>query len=352
MARASTRDGATIAGIVAGPLYVIVAAMQVVIRPGFDLTRHTLSLLSNGDLGWIQIANFIATGALLVAAAPALKHTLASGRGATWAPRMLATYGFGLIGAGIFRADPALGFPPGTPVDATSISWHGLLHFIVGTIGFAGFIGACFIVSRRFRDLGRTAWSAFSAVTGTLFLVSFIGIASGSNGPVSLYFTLAVTLGFIWLTLVFITQRHLPMWMAEHSIETTASPAAIWRLWGDVAHWSDWIGDIDAIELSGPFAAGSIIRMTPFRQDTVELRIVEAVTPELFVDEAHIGDLLIRTTHRIERLTGGRVRVVYRMEISGPEADTSAAEIGSQISGDFPQTLASLAKRAERMAER
>jgi len=29
------------------------------------------------------------------------------------------------------------------------------------------------------------------------------------------------------------------MWTTEHSIETTASPEAIWRLWSEVATWPD-----------------------------------------------------------------------------------------------------------------
>jgi hypothetical protein len=41
-------------------------------------------------------------------------------------------------------------------------------------------------------------------ITGILFLVSFIGIASGSKGPVSAFFAIAVVLGFIWIsTLLF-----------------------------------------------------------------------------------------------------------------------------------------------------
>jgi len=37
------------------------------------------------------------------------------------------------------------------------------------------------------------------------------------------------------------------MWTIEHSIETTASPEAIWRLWSEVATWPDWNGDIARI---------------------------------------------------------------------------------------------------------
>jgi hypothetical protein len=138
------------------------------------------------------------------------------------------------------------------------------------------------------------------------------------------------------------------MWANEHSVETTAAPEAIWRLWADVARWPEWNGDIERIELRGPFEAGSTIVMTPIGDEPVELRIAEAVEPELFVDEAVLGDVVVRTIHRAQRLDGGRTRVTYRMEITGPAADTLGPQIGPEISGDFPQTLSALVERAER----
>ena len=137
------------------------------------------------------------------------------------------------------------------------------------------------------------------------------------------------------------------MWVAEHSIDTTAVPEQVWRLWADVTHWPDWNGDIERIELDGSFAAGGRIVMEPIGQEAIELRIAEAVEPELFVDEADLGDVVVRTTHRVEPVGGGRSRVTYRMEISGPAADTLGPHLGPEISADFPETLAALVARAE-----
>jgi uncharacterized protein YndB with AHSA1/START domain len=137
------------------------------------------------------------------------------------------------------------------------------------------------------------------------------------------------------------------MWANEQRVETSAAPERIWRLWADVAGWPAWNGDIERIELHGPFAAGSRIVMTPIGDEPVELRIAEAVEPELFVDEAKWGDVVVRTIHRVEPLDGGRARVIYRIEITGPGGDTLGPQIGPEISGDFPQTLAALVERAE-----
>jgi hypothetical protein len=137
------------------------------------------------------------------------------------------------------------------------------------------------------------------------------------------------------------------MWEYEYAAETTASAEAIWRLWADVETWGDWNPDIEAIELQGPFAEGSVIAMTPGGQDTVRLRIAAVRENELFVDEAEIGGATIRTTHRLAQLGDGRVRVAYRTEITGPGAHELGPELGPAITSDFPDTIASLVARAE-----
>ena len=137
------------------------------------------------------------------------------------------------------------------------------------------------------------------------------------------------------------------MWAAEHSIDTSALPEHVWRLWADVPGWPEWNGDIERIELDGSFALGGRIVMTPIGQEAIELRIAEAVEPVLFVDEADLGDVVVRTTHSVEAVRDERSRVTYRMEISGPAADTLGPELGPAISADFPETLAALIARAE-----
>ncbi|MFH0172998.1 polyketide cyclase [Streptomyces cacaoi] len=132
------------------------------------------------------------------------------------------------------------------------------------------------------------------------------------------------------------------MWEYEHSIETSATPEAIWRLWADVENWGAWNAEIEKIEISGPFAAGSQITMTPPGDDPIVLSVAEAVEGERFVDEARFGDLLLRTIHRIDQVEGDRIRVVYRMEITGAGADEAGPQIGPGITADWPDTMASL----------
>jgi hypothetical protein len=136
------------------------------------------------------------------------------------------------------------------------------------------------------------------------------------------------------------------VWSREHAVEAEAAPQAIWRLWADVERWGEWNADIESISIDGPFAVGSEITMTPRRADPVLLRIVAAEPGVSFVDEASFEGLAVRTEHRVERLDGERVRVVYRTEIGGPGADRAGPEIGPAITDDFPETIAALIEMA------
>ena len=121
-------------GILAGPLYLAVGLIQAFLRDGFDLARHPLSVLANGPGGWIQTANFVLTGLMVLAAAAGFGRVLGpKSRTVTWS---LGGFGVALIVAAMFPADPVDGFPPGTPEGfPTSISSTGLVHFVAGALG-------------------------------------------------------------------------------------------------------------------------------------------------------------------------------------------------------------------------
>lgn len=190
-------------GAAAGPLYVAVGAAQALTREGFDMQRHALSLLSNGDLGWIQIANFVVSGVLVLAGALGVRWALHPGRGGTWGPILLGLWGVGLIGSGIFVADPGAGFPPGVVMEEGAMSRSGLLHFVFGGVAFYALIAACLVFARRFHGLGERGWALYSLLTGVGFLIVFGGIASGaSSGALMLTFYAAVAWIWGWHTAV------------------------------------------------------------------------------------------------------------------------------------------------------
>lgn len=190
-------------GVIAGPVYVVVAAAQMFTRDGYDPTRHAVSQLSNGDPGWIQVVNFLVTGAMTIVAAVGVRRALGPGRQSGWASGLLGAYGLGVFCAGIFRADPSDGFPPGTPPGMGEVSWHGLTHFAVAGLGFVCLVAACMVMGARFVRTNETAWAWYSRITGGVFALSFIALSSGSGGPTTvLVFTAAVVAAWAWLAAV------------------------------------------------------------------------------------------------------------------------------------------------------
>ena len=192
-------------GVIAGPFYLIASLAEALTRTGFSLAHDDWSLLADGALGWIHVLVLVLTGLLAGAAAAGVARQLcAEGLNAAsgW---FLGVYAAGLVGAGFFIADPADGFPVGTPPGPTgTLSWHGTLHIVSGGIGFLGLISACLVLAWQFRGLRHLGWAIFSLVTGLLFFAAFAGIATGSAASSAgvLAFTGAVILAWTWLALV------------------------------------------------------------------------------------------------------------------------------------------------------
>ena len=84
-------------GLIAGPLFIGASYAQVLTRAGFDLERHAISMLSLGDLGWIQVTDFIGCGLLILALAVGIRRALHPGPAATWGPLLVGAYGVGLV---------------------------------------------------------------------------------------------------------------------------------------------------------------------------------------------------------------------------------------------------------------
>ena len=155
-------------GVVAGPLFMVVALVQAFTRPAFDLRRHAISMLSLGDLGWIQIANFELTGLLVLGLAIGMRRALHPGRAGTWGPLLMGAYGVGFIIAGVFRIDPALGFPPGAPAGFTGFSWHASLRHR----GWAAYCAASGVAAFALIALGMTNVVAASVAFAVMGVVT------------------------------------------------------------------------------------------------------------------------------------------------------------------------------------
>jgi hypothetical protein len=167
----------------------------------FHVMRLPLSLLSLGDFGWIQRINFAASGVLALTCALAMRRPY-SGVGGSLVSVLIAIYGAGLVAAGIFPPDSALGFPPGAAqgVPATQ-SLHSQLHGYAFDIAFLSLIAACFVFARRFAAQRSWGWATYCVTTG-LIVPTLIVLGFVNASIMGMFFFGAGVIAMGWLALV------------------------------------------------------------------------------------------------------------------------------------------------------
>lgn len=186
-------------GVVAGPFYLIVGLVLGATRPGFDFSRHALSLLMLGQLGWIQRANFVLTGLMVIAASVGVLRAIRSGRGLA-VGALVAAAGITLILSAVFAPDPVNGFPPAAVTETPSAS--GVLHLICGAIQFVAIAAAALAHAAWSRSVGNVVRGAVSTVLAVGILGGFAaGVALGQHTIGITLLWLAVVCEWVWLAL-------------------------------------------------------------------------------------------------------------------------------------------------------
>lgn len=153
-------------GVVAGPVFFAVFLREGAGRPGYRPLRHPVSSLAIGPRGWRQTANFHVAGALSMLFAIGLWHDGPS----RWGAVLIGLRGLGLVAAGLFRADPVSGYPPGTPGQPKPPTVVGTLHNVLALGEFVALAMACFV----FASSGGPGWHAYSVASAWLFVVTMV----------------------------------------------------------------------------------------------------------------------------------------------------------------------------------
>ncbi len=134
----------------------------------------------------------------------------------------------------------------------------------------------------------------------------------------------------------------------EHRIPIATPPAAIYRLYADVANWHRWDPDTKRATLDGPFAVGSRGSLTPAKGNTVPMVVTFADPVRGFTVESRIP-LLLRMVFEHELIARGEAvtEVVHRVTLSGPLAWLIGPGLKRQIDAGLPVTLSRLKRLAE-----
>src|SRR5690242_11525312 len=124
----NTTQHACLAGMLAPVLFVVVFSVEGWLRPGYNPMSMFVSELSLGSRGWIQIANFLATGSLLLWFGRGLALAFREGKSSKAGPVLVQIIGLSLAASGPFVTDPSTIFSQQSP--------PGIAHGILGAIVF------------------------------------------------------------------------------------------------------------------------------------------------------------------------------------------------------------------------
>ncbi|HUY99179.1 MAG TPA: DUF998 domain-containing protein [Thermomicrobiaceae bacterium] len=189
-------------------IFPLIYLIEGATRPGFDAWRQTISALSLGPDGWIQRANFIMLGVVVIWLAFVWSRILGGGSGATWYPIMRGVEGVGLIAIGIVTRDPL----------------HTVL--MVGIVT-AMCVSLVVIARRLWSESNLRRWAVFTLVCGLWpnVLMPFFGVALSSHGLLGGYAglleRLATNADTVWGAVLLI-----PLWAGSRLMRAGAPAGA------------------------------------------------------------------------------------------------------------------------------
>jgi len=133
----------------------------------------------------------------------------------------------------------------------------------------------------------------------------------------------------------------------QRSVETSASPAAVWKVWSDTTTWPQWNPDVQAMTLNGPFAAGTTGTMKT-KQGTRQVQLAEVVPGRSFRLETSVIPLT-RFAFECQVVAGpaGKTIISQAIRVGGPLGGVVGGMMGRQIADTFPALLQGLARQAE-----
>ena len=138
--------------------------------------------------------------------------------------------------------------------------------------------------------------------------------------------------------------------MAEYgaTVETTASPERVWKIWSDMTTWGEWNPNVTTMDWTGGFVQGSQGVMNTKARQHHKMTLAEVNPGRFFALETVVVPLTrFRFNCRVEPEAANRTRISQMVEVKGLLGPLMQGMMGPQVSKEFPTLLANLARKAE-----
>ncbi len=187
--------------VIASLLFLSIAHVEGLQRPDFDHWQQSVSALSLGPRGWIQILSFFVFGSIVLSTVPVWRSILAGGTGAKAFPILTALTGLSLIVCGIAAQDPAPGYDP-QRLFLAEPTLQGLLHLLFAAIGALSSVIGLLVMAKRFAEnpawRGWTTYTIFMAILMVLFITIYAIWSTSATGYAGTFERLGLLVAPVW----------------------------------------------------------------------------------------------------------------------------------------------------------
>lgn len=136
------------------------------------------------------------------------------------------------------------------------------------------------------------------------------------------------------------------MLITKHTVETTATPAQIWRVWQDVETWNTWDNELESSKINGPFQVGTTGYLKFKDTPPLKTLLTRVEQFKTFVQEAKLLLATVIMTHIIDNVAG-KTHVTIRTEVRGLFAPFYFILLGRSIKKKLPLEVKEMLKKAQ-----
>ena len=131
------------------------------------------------------------------------------------------------------------------------------------------------------------------------------------------------------------------------SVESSASPERVWRIWSDMSTWGEWNPNVSTMEWQSGFVSGSSGIMNTRAGQHHKMQLVDVDPGKSFaLLTAVVPGTRFRFNCRIEP-ANGKTKVSQTVEVGGLLGPIMGGMLGPQVSKEFGTLLQNLARKAE-----
>ena len=131
-----------------------------------------------------------------------------------------------------------------------------------------------------------------------------------------------------------------------HTLETSASPETIWKIWADVPNWQIWDTEIEKAELKGDFAKGTKGILFPKKGRKAKFKIVaiEEGKSYTFKTNLPLGGLFVKRTLEVRN---GKTFFTHEVWFQGLTKGVFSKMLGKEFRKVLPEVMQNIQKIAE-----